>query len=236
MKTVVVSDDNVVYVSALVAKALGPLLASIVSGMKPGVSIREQTEAGLRDSLGEQLADTSSKNGFWISFPQGGPQISSTGIRHLLSGDEIALKEALDKQARSGTIHVVPFAENQKLVLPESPLTPALGELMKLEVGREIETGKIFTMITPPAPETFDRLLDILVQRGGNKLGFIVLPHQNKEGRTANFVSNVEEGVKALGNRELTSLGHFQTFTDLAPDFHLPFFAAGAVDWFGLRV
>jgi hypothetical protein len=49
-------------------------------------------------------------------------------------------------------------------------------------------------------------------------------------------MSNVEAGVKALGNRELTSLGYFQTFTDLAPDFHLPFFTAGAVDWFGLRI
>ncbi len=42
--------------------------------------------------------------------------------------------------------------------------------------------------------------------------------------------------MKALGNRELTSLGHFQTFTDLAPEVHLPFYATGAVDWFGLRI
>ena len=42
--------------------------------------------------------------------------------------------------------------------------------------------------------------------------------------------------MKALGNRELTSLGYFQTFTDLAPEFHLPFYATGAVDWFGLRI
>ena len=47
MKTVVVSDDNVVYVSALVAKALGPLLELIVSGMTPGASMREKVETGL---------------------------------------------------------------------------------------------------------------------------------------------------------------------------------------------
>jgi hypothetical protein len=122
------------------------------------------------------------------------------------------------------------------LVLPESPLTPELEELKKLEVGREIETGKIFTMIPPPAPEAVDRILDVIVQRGGNALGFIVLPHQNKEGRTSNFASNVEEGVKALGNRELTALGHFSTVTDLTPDLHLPFFAGGPEDWLGTRI
>ncbi len=150
MKIVVVSDDNVVYVSTNVAQALGLMLESIVSGMKPGASIRGPIEAGLRDSLGEELADTSSTRGFWISFSQDVPQISSPGIRHPLSGDETALKETLDKQVRLGNIRVVSLAEDQNLVLPESPLTPAVGELMKLEEGREIETDKIFTMITPP--------------------------------------------------------------------------------------
>jgi hypothetical protein len=229
VKTVVVSDDNVVYVATIVAKALGPLLEQMVSGMKPGASMRGQIVSGLRDSLGEQLADTSSKSGFWISFSQG-VQISSPGIRHPLSEDETAVKEALGKQVRLGSIRVVPLDEDKMLVLPESPLTPVLEELRKLEVGREIETGKIFTMITPPAPEAVDRILDVIVQRGGNALGFIVLPHQNKEGRTSNFVGNVEEGVKALGNRELTALGHFSTITDLAPDFHFPFFAGGTED------
>ncbi len=222
MKTVVVSDDNVVYVSTNVAQALGPMLESIVSSMKPGSVVRRPFQAGLRDSLGEQLADTSSKNGFWIPFSQGGPQISPPGIRHPLDQDETALKETLTKQVRLGNIRVVSRAEDQNLILPESPLTPALGALSEFEAAREIETDKIYTLMPPPDP--------------GNGSGFFVLSHQNMEGRTSNFASNIEEGVKALGNRELTSLGNFSTATDLAPDFHLSLYAAGAVDWFALRL
>ena len=96
-------------------------------------------------------------------------------------------------------------------------------------MGREIETGRLFTMIPPPDPEVVDQVLDSLVQKAEDRSGYFLLPHQNKEGRTSNFASNVEEGVKALGNRELTSLGNFSTDTDLTPVLHLPFYGAGGL-------
>ena len=82
VKSVVVSDDLIVYVSTDIVKALGPMLESIVTRMQPGAAVSGSVQAGIRDSLGELLTETAFKSGFWISFPQGdsGPQISSPGI------------------------------------------------------------------------------------------------------------------------------------------------------------
>lgn len=66
-------------------------------------------------------------------------------------------------------------------------------------------------------------------------LGFFLLSHQITDGKTSNFASNVDEGVKALSNRELDQIGHFSTVTKLVPEHHLPLYCA-ACEWFASRL
>jgi len=71
--------------------------------------------------------------------------------------------------------------------------------LTGLETGRVIESGKLFSSISPPDETTIDIALDLEVTRTERKMGYFLLFHEVLDGKLPNFANNVEAGVMALG-------------------------------------
>ena len=233
VKSIVISDDFMAYVANAIVKTLGEeMIISIARSIGPGNDVGDGIKEGMQNSLGDLLAATAARLGFWVDLsPE--PNASRTHptvILHPLIQDRQALTSALTSQESKGSIKVFPFGE-QRLILPSSLLTPSAGALAGIEVGKEIGMGKIFPDRPLPDAVTLGEMLDTLVSRAEHGSGYILLPHRDLNSRTFTFARHVDEGVKMLSNRELDQLGNFCTITKLGAEYHLPFFCAGS-EWF----
>jgi flagellar biosynthesis GTPase FlhF len=233
VKSIVISDDWIAYVANAIVKTLGEeMIISIVRSIGVGNDVGDGIKEGMQNSLGDLLAATAARLGFWVDLsPE--PTASrthSTVILHPLIQDRQALELALAIQESKGSIQVFRVGD-QRLILPSSLLTPSAGALAGIEVGKEIGMGKIFPDRPLPDGATLGRMLDTLVSRAEHGSGYILLPHRDLNSRTFTFARHVDEGVKMLSNRELDQLGNFCTITKLGAEYHLPFFCTGS-EWF----
>jgi hypothetical protein len=69
--------------------------------------------------------------------------------------------------------------------------------------GKGDRDWEIVLLYTSPDRTVVDGVLDTAVSPAEIGLGFLLLSHQITDGKTSNFASNVDEGVKARSNREL---------------------------------